>query len=496
MLSVSDIVFRVNYDQSDGVIKFSDLTDYAVLGVEIEDVSGMVKIVSPTGVNYINPGWETDDFTAPDVSGSTSLVNDTDFTFSVVNNFAFGSWYFYYKVKNGTNAPIEVLRKFDYRVPVPAVSAVPVFNRTLSTLTLTDASDYKINFTYSDLNSSSSGGGGGAPSTSAGGQPVVTIPIRKSIVPATITRNMVIRPPLSTGLDDSTSTAPTVVFGPNCWTGSYDLYIQSTVTYYIEKWGSRNWVQATFSVYYEDELSIDDSVSEFERYSACITAINEKYEGFLSSNPKKAQEYEVIVNKISFYYGLYNIYKNKGVPTSYVTNKLLELLRKFSLCDIDITSGSVEIIPIGGGTQTVETNEWLQGDEEPASTLGGNDDFYLNTSTSWVYQKKNGVWGHILTIGGAGALRDSVLVTTDYSITNADDFVLVEAGVANIILVLDEISSFDDEKIITIKAKKKDYNIRIEAATGNTVETRAYYDIQSEGDTIKIRPYGTNWEIV
>jgi len=287
-----------------------------------------------------------------------------------------------------------------------------------------------------------------------------------------------------------------VKFGPNCWTGNYDLYLQSTLYYKIEDWGATNWVQAIFNVYYESDVELGDSLSEFEKYASCITSINEKYESYLSSNPRRAEEYETVVNQISFYWGLYNIYKNDGRDVTYVTNKLLELLRKYEFCDAQSTSGSVEILPLGGGTAIVDTNAWGSGTEIPESTYGSDDDFFLVTTSSRVYKKIDGSWTHIMTISGSGSLRDSVVVTSDYTITNADEFVVVDATSSDIVLTLDDITNFDEEKEIKIKARDKTYDIRVDAADSETIETRSYYSMMSEGDTIDIRPVGTNWEIV
>lgn len=499
-MNVSDIKFRVEFDQSAGVIKFADISDYEGNGVDPADVVGIVKITSPSGVEYINSGYDAGVFTNPDVSDDNDLYNDTGLAVTMVDNFEFGIWYFNYKVYLGSGSVLHVSRWFDYQIAPPTPTTTSVFDRDTSVLTFTDTSTYKVAFTHSSYAIST-------PAPSPNPSPLTTATIntiqtRVIKYPKTISRTILIRPvlvepPVDAVIDDVSSTGTTVTYGPNCYTGDYRLYLQTYAYYDIQDWGSDTWVKAIFKVYTQTTKTLSSETSEFELYASCITAINEQYESYLSSNPRKAQEYEIIVNKISFYWGLYNIYKNVGRTTSYVTNKLIDLLRKFSGCNVTQPTQSVEIFPIiGSDVTTTTTNGWDSGTEIPAASYGENDDFFLVTTSSRVYKKIAGTWTHIMTISGSGQLRDSVVITTDYSITNSDEFIVVDAKTANITLTLDNIENFDDEKIISIKARTKTYNISIEAASGETIETRSSYSIPSEGDTIDIRPVGTNWEIV
>jgi len=113
-MNASDIRFRVYFDQSNGVIKFKDTSGYNGEGVDPDTVKGIVKITGPGGVVYVNSGYESDVFTSPDLDDTNELYNETDFALSIVDNFDFGLYTFYYKVKIGSNPVLSTSRKFIY----------------------------------------------------------------------------------------------------------------------------------------------------------------------------------------------------------------------------------------------------------------------------------------------------------------------------------------------------------------------------------------------
>jgi hypothetical protein len=160
----------------------------------------------------------------------------------------------------------------------------------------------------------------------------------------------------------------------------------------------------------------------------------------------------------------------------------------------------IEIEAIASSSSTsVEIPQWLSGiDPIPAASLGGNGDFYLDTTTSKVYKKASGTWVYQMTIQGSGGnAKDNVTVTSDYTSTDDDDLILVDSTYNTVDIQLAQSSEYTENKIIKVKAKRLTYRIRILAYNGETIETISrIYQIGSEGDTVELQLVGTNWEVI
>jgi hypothetical protein len=88
-----------------------------------------------------------------------------------------------------------------------------------------------------------------------------------------------------------------------------------------------------------------------------------------------------------------------------------------TLSQFEVYNGAWQALAVGSGTN------WFNGSGAPASTLGNNGDYYLDTATGNVYLKTSGAWGAIYSPAIAA------LSTTGGTMTGGLTF----SGVANAI---------------------------------------------------------------
>jgi hypothetical protein len=389
---VGDVKFCVFFNQGSAKIQIQDLT-YAQHGATDDLIVGMLKIVSPLGIIYQNKNWAADDYSSPDISDDNieAFKSELD-AIDIVDNFTIGTYTFYYKISidGGVNG-YEVSKSYIYNVTAPDTEVLDSFSRETSELTFYDLSDYKLtviegNRTHYEY-------------------------------PTSTTKLLTIRPPMNVdALSTITSVTDSVTIGPNCYTGSYYLLLETDAVYVLATWGNYNWINVTFSVENQSTSDLSSVITCFTNYQECITAIDARYQVLVGTNPSKADAYKIIRDNITFYHGLSLIYERAGIDTTYCCTKLMELLRQFDFCSADPSTTPQEIIPTisgsGSGTDGTDGSVWYNGTAIPDATLGDNGDYFLVTTDSKVYYKVAGAWEYRMVLTGSSTARDSQIVQT------------------------------------------------------------------------------------
>ena len=483
--------FKITFDQANQRLVFTDVTDYDSF-TAIESILGIVKVVSPIETVYQNEGWQTVSFDSPDVtSGILSFAIEN---IDCESNFDTGLWQFFYKVQatytTGGTDVFSVSPTYKYTFTPPTPDITPTFSKITSILTLTDSTVYDV--VYDDYNDYSVPTGTPSPNT------VTTT--RTIQAESNVDRLLTIVPPYKAGsLTTKTGTTSSLTIGPNCYTGSYQLRVNTNPIYKLATWGSLTWIEVQFNLFATDNTVLEDTLNCFDYYATQITAINEKYLSLVGSNPREAEAYKQIRDNIGFYHNLFQIYEQIDEDTDWICTALEDILRKSGYLPVSHSTLPVEILPLATATTTTtDPNKWLNGVDTPADSLGSNDDFYLDTNTSKVYKKATGTWVYQMTIQGSGNnAKDNVTVTSDYTSTDDDDLILVDSSYNTVDIQLAQSTAYSENKILKIKAKKLTNRIRILAYNGETIETTSrIYQIGSEGDTIELQLVGTNWEVI
>lgn len=490
-LASSDLRFKITFDQVNGKLTFLDFTDYDSDST-IESIKGIVRVVSPREAIYQNEGWQGISFSSPDIeTGSLSFdIENVD----CETNFDLGDWDFSYKVQailiNGKSSLFSVDATYNYNFTLPTPTITPEFSKITSILTLTDETEYAV--TYTDYNDEGVTGGVPTPNRSA-----VTRTVQAE---SNVNRLLTIVPPYKAGsLTTKTGTTSSLTIGPNCYTGTYELRINTKPIYKLSTWGTGTWIEVQTDLYATGNTTLENALNCFDYYASQITAINEKYLSLVGSNPREAEAYKQIRDNIGFYHNLFQIYEQIGEDTDWICTALEDILRKSGYLPVLRGNLPVEIPAIASDSSTpVEIPQWLSGVDDPADQLGENGYFYLNTTNSKVYKKATGTWVYQMTIQGSGNnAKDNVTVTSNYSSTDDDDLILVDSSYNTVDIQLAQSTAYSENKILKIKAKKLTNRIRILAYNGETIETTSrIYQIGSEGDTIELQLVGTNWEVI
>lgn len=466
--------FQVGFDLINEAISFRDLIGLGYLndyGYPLADVKGIIRISGPKGVLYQNAGWEDDNFESPDISFDSEVPFYNSGIQLSSTDFVKGGYVFAYKVSvdGGETSIGTKVNGFNYQIDLPSASLNFQVDKDRSMVTLTDAATYTI----SNLD--------------------------ENIEYDSITRLLTIRPPQNTPLETVIGTTQSITMGPNIWTGNYDYMSQTELHYSLASWGDQVWVLLVIEVTATGSETVDSGTSCIENCLSCIRAINEKLLVYRNSSPRRAEMYEKLRSDISFYYGLYMMYVEAGIDTTYPCGKIQELLTIDGDCTSVVTSnGSTEIIATtgsSGGTIAIpDASKWYYGTVVPSSAFGNNADFFLKTDNNEIYTKENGAWIHIMTIQ-VNEKTTTVTVTSDYTCGATDSFVLVDSRYRAVDINLPANGTVEDGFKLSIKAKKVSNTIRIVAADDQSIESATYYKFKSESDTIDLSLNGVNWEI-
>lgn len=266
-------------------------------------IKGMFKIVGPAGVIYVNAGWDTDDYSAPDVNGSTADWS-TDYIDVPVNTsgvMTSGIYTVYYKMKEaGTAYSDSVEYNFSYTPPTGKISVEVQLSK--SRMKLTDSTTYTLNTGYgwaeqqNDLNNE---------------------------------RTWTARYPLGAGIVSQTGHASPFYVGPNLWSGNFDVLMVCNINYLFDVTIDN----VTFLT-----VEIDDKITAkkddiyvmvgdcMSNVLTCLTNLIAKYELALNQNFDERDKLKELIDRIQWYVSAYNIAVLTGTDTDYYCDKLKTIL--------------------------------------------------------------------------------------------------------------------------------------------------------------------------
>lgn len=369
------------------VDNLSDL--YAGMGYDVNNILGIVKITGPNGILHKNTGWDTNSFAVPDINGGTStwLVADISLPAGDDGNPLAGAYLVEYKLStdNGGSVTAEESFTYGYAFVEPVVDIGMESVCKTSILTVTDETEYAIE--------------------------------GETIDPETITRSFVIRYPLSAGdppgsIANVESDQETVTIGPNVWTGNFDAYLETELSYIVEVWEDDSpQVEIITTVSGEETHAVECDECSCAFY-ACYNQINTRYLQAQVQDFAEADRLARLRNDLSFYWNLYQMALNCDQDTGWICSKMQELAQSENCqCSTGSSSKSVEVIPWGqgGGGQGTPGTLWFSGGSAPSAMLGTDGDFYLRTSGSTtkgdVYKKVTGSWVLQMNINGEAGER-------------------------------------------------------------------------------------------
>ena len=435
------IGFLLNSSPAD--LTFQDTTDYTGQGITASKVKGNLRLTSPVNVFYINTGYVAYDFTSPDINGGSSFIKSAIPLPLSSGQVLCGNYRFEYRVKveyaydtigldqstklirvdgvlntinqgdkieikGGTandgiytvvsvslgstftgvyvaeaipavwdgdevvDVIYETYKTVDYCFITPTVEIEVTSDCLTSVLTSVDLTDYKVN----------------------GISPLITR-----------THTLVYPIDPSTGSPISsniTGSGATLTAGANIYTRVWTSIVSSVLSYSLQTWFA---VVATVQGQEYHDVKCSLCMCSFFN---CYKAVYEKYKAALGAGvgSSTAERLNAILTRIVSLYQLYMLAIQCGYSTDYYCTEIKTILNTEN-CTCDTEAGDdvpVEVIPISGsgGSTTVIGSVWFSGAGAPSSSLGSNNDFYLDTAApNNIYKKVTGAWVLQMSIQGA-----------------------------------------------------------------------------------------------
>jgi hypothetical protein len=471
-MSLSNLIrFQITLDETNGKLIFEDLTSYT--GYTIK---GLLRISRGGEAVYVGDGYTDNDFTSPDTT-HVNKVKEIDLP--IIK----GVYTIEYKVDplstQGGEPPIDgssmitISRSYNFQSQKPTMNVQWNVNYITSELTVIDNSTYMIN-------------------TPSG-----------SLVETSKTRSFTLRPPIGTpmGIEQIEDAPPVVTIGPEIYTTNYDLKIKTDLEYSLEKWGDQWWVLYNTQAIYIESFNVEFEDDCMAECLSCIRQVSEKLQDARRRSQRDSDYYERMAYDISFYYGLYQMYKTAGLDAAFACEKIKDILRKE--CSMDISPSKIPtLIPaIAGGTEPGAPGEpgtkWLSGTTVPLSGEGSVGDFYLKTNDGNVYKKQSvNNWGSpIMTLWVKGK-RLTKTVHQHYTVMITDDVVFVlSATPPGVAVTLPAVVPAGEGREYTIKVVSLTHPAVIMPTLG-TINGSSFYQFGTAGDSVHIVLRGTNWEII
>lgn len=354
-------------------------------GLTLADVLGILKITGPNGILHKNAGWDTDDYSSPDIDGGTPdwVLDGVEVPSDDDGNAYSGDYIIQIKMSfnGGVSTSVNETYTFNFDYVAPTASIDVESDCKYSKLTATDETTYAITHdgeSYDPINDLDTD------------------------------RDMTIRYPMSAGdppgsLSNVTGHTEETEVGPNIWTGNYDVYLYTDLTYEVELWSDgagKAVIVDSISGETDHTVSCDECSCS---YYTCIKQIDTRYQEARYEDLKEADRLARLRNDLTFYMQLYQSAKACDKDTAWICSKIAELSRSENCeCDTTQETTSVEVIPwaamASGGSSS--TNQWYSGSSVPSAGLGSDDDFYLRTTNGDVYKKLSGTWTVIMNISG------------------------------------------------------------------------------------------------
>jgi len=335
---------------------------------------GIVRLTNPLGaVIYINAGYNTDDFSSPDITAVTAFTNALTLSGT---DILLGTYTLSIKTDvTGvvTTYPISIT----YCLTMPEVTASVSHLCSTSSITSTDTSDYNATCTIdgSELapNAYTRTHTLAYPADILGGAPADVVSANATVsVVGIYTHNW----------RTTISTALSYLISASRYTGSLD-YVQVIATVHG---GEDHWV------------ACDSCMCTI---STCLSKLTTRYYTALGSNPTEATRYGNILLALLGYLQVYTLHERCGNLTEVQADcariKAVIELADCTCCDGTDTEYAqfVEAIGVVSGQSIVGGTGGTSlyfGDGVPSTSIGNNGDSYFDTLTGDIYQMINNAW--------------------------------------------------------------------------------------------------------
>lgn len=380
-------------------LSWTDITDYAAVGITSSNVRILLKITDPNGTTILkNAGYDTNDFSSPDISAGGGTKTGILPVLTSGGNITQGTYQFYCKIKDVIlgGAVYTGNKEYDYQYSSPVVSITQSFSCRTSELTSTDSTNY----------------------------------ISDSISPTTTTRTHTITKPSGAGANDpgSTSDVTRIIGGGSTpatrlWTGEWRTGISTILYYEMATWDGSTYIKVNDTVTGNETIDVqcEDCINTIQ------TALSSYFDRFFTALSNDRSEVYELSNNIIKLLSLWQEYENaqrNGEDYAAYCGEMAEILSSEGY-DCDGTSDTTqEIVPYGEGTGTCTGNTIIFVTSAP--TGGNSGDLAIGedgSGVAWnVYQNQSGTWilmGNLL-VSNAPLLYNNLTDVNNTATTNEE----------------------------------------------------------------------------
>lgn len=379
----SDSRFQASFDlvSATKTITVTDLRSADYGGFSVTTVKGLIKIINPKGILYKNDGYDDGDFSSPDINSATSTWSKA-VTLATDGDDEVYRGYYEVSIKFQVDAQEGTISKnidFDYQSITPALSASHSLRD--STMTVVDGSDYSVEVdgeTYEPINDLADD------------------------------RTVTIRYPLTSGQDTVTSSQETTIIGPNIWSNTYNLSLETELYYNVgDEWLTNIY---PFEIYDSVDVEIAHEVTAVGlccAYKTCLDALYQRYLTYEDNNPAEASRLRMQIIKLNYNYLLYNVAEACGNEKENYCENIQAILKAENCSCTEEEVSSIEIIPYGssGGGGSITPGDgtvwhYVVGSGYPSPVLGDVGDFAINDNGDIFKKGGTNIWNKLFNITG------------------------------------------------------------------------------------------------
>lgn len=359
-----------NENSSPADLSWTDITDYAAIGITSSNVRILLKITDPDGTTiFKNAGYDSNDFDAPDITSGGGTKTGILPVLTSAESITQGTYLFYCKVKDVVlgGTVYTGSNEYDYQYGSPVVSITQSSNCRTSELTSTDGTSY----------------------------------ISDAMSPTTTTRTHTITKPEGAGANDpgSTSDATRVIGGGSTsatrlWTGEWQTAISTILYYEMATWDGSTYIKVNDTVTGNKTIDIqcEDCIDLIQ---TAISAIDNRFFTALDNDRQEASRLlNIIVKLLSLWQEYENAQRNGEDYSVYCGEMAVIVSAEGYSCD-GISETTQEIIPYGEGTGSTNAGNTIIF-VTSAPTGGSSGDLAIGedgSGVAWnVYQNQSGTW--------------------------------------------------------------------------------------------------------
>jgi len=301
-MALTSLSVKVELNEINSSMVVTDLigNDYnAIYGYTLTDIQGMIKITGfQSGIVYKNPGWDTDDYSSPDIistAWSKTISNTVPVGQDGLIVKEFYSIEYKVSVDIGVSTFLTFFQVFQNIYERAVIDITSIVSLTDSTFIFTDNTNYVLS-------------------------------LASSYTPTSLVRNFDITWPVGSGIANTVSSSSSVQLGADIWSGHYlcDFTVDLSYLFLNDVNGlTVTVVDEIRDIFHRIAVVYQDFTGLVGDALLQITATYEDYKLY---NLPYAENYQQILEDIMMYYDMFKMANISNTDMGYAMTKIYDIL--------------------------------------------------------------------------------------------------------------------------------------------------------------------------